>query len=597
NGKASPDFSQTLTTGGTVGNLGSVFSFTYSRKFQRLLETVNSYQALGSRLIPWNLFVNDKNTETVKMGFVGNLSYRLGQDHKLLWKNFYTRDSSDETRFLEGFSNGNTADERDTRLRYLTERIFTTQVSGEHYVRPLGSSLLEWRTAYSQAFRGEPDLRETIYRSEEGKNSYRFSPEGQSGFRQFSDQKDRIYEPGLDWSFYLIRDNFNATFKFGGLYQQRTRDFSSRRFVFLILDRSIDLRQSPEQLFRSENIVPNRIELREITRFTDTYDAEQDVYAGYAMADVVVAQKWRFLGGLRYEKSQIALKTFDPNTPGLAPLLTNLDNVDPLPAASAVYIARPSMNIRGGYSRTLNRPEFRELAPFQFTDISGRSTILGNPLLKQARIDNFDLRWEWFPGGMDLVAVSAFSKRFDKPIERVLFYAADVLTSFANTDFAASRGFELELKKKLGFVSGALENFTIYSNYTRVHSKVEIGEIPGLVLTTRERPLQGQANYIYNGVLEYANDSKGTDVRLLYNLVGRRISGVGATGLPDVYEQPNHFLDVSVGKRIPGWERVAFKFAATNLLNRAITELQGSRVFYRYKLGRGFSFGLSFDIY
>jgi len=596
-GKAAPDFSQTLTTGGTFGNLGTVFSFTYSRKFSRLLETVNSYQALGDRLIPWNLFTNDKNTETVKMGFVGNISYKLGQDHKLLWKNFYTRDSSDETRFLDGFSNGNTADERDTRLRYLTERIFTTQLSGEHYVRALGSSLLEWRFAYSNAFRGEPDLRETIYRSEEGKNDYFFSPEGQSGFRQFGDQKDRIYEPGVDWSFYLIRDRFNATFKVGGLYQERTRDFSSRRFVFLILDRRIDLRQSPEQLFRSENINPSTIELREITRFTDTFDADQKVYAGYAMADFIWNQRWRFLGGLRYEKSEINLQTFDPNAPGLAPLETRLANTNPLPAASVVYMVGPSMNFRGGYSRTLNRPEFRELAPFQFTDISGRSTILGNPNLQQANIDNYDVRWEWFPGGLDLYAVSLFSKRFQNPIERVLFYAADILTSYANTDRATSRGFEVEAKKNLGFLGGALENFSLYGNYSQIDSNVQIGDIPGLVLTSHRRPLQGQAKYILNSVLEYGNPRWGTDFRLLYNLVGRRITDVGANRLPDVYEQPNHFLDLSVAQRFRRWERIQFKFSAQNLLNRAITHLQGNQVYYRYSMGRSFGFGVSFDIY
>lgn len=126
---------------------------------------------------------DDKNTETVKMGLVGNVSYKLGQDHKLLFKNFYTADSSDETRFLYGFSNGNTADERDTRLRYLRESMWTSQASGQHYLKPLGNGLLEWRLAHARSAREEPDLCETIYRSEEGKNRYLFSPEGQSGFR------------------------------------------------------------------------------------------------------------------------------------------------------------------------------------------------------------------------------------------------------------------------------------------------------------------------------------------------------------------------------------------------------------------------------
>jgi len=213
---AAPDISQSITGGGSIGPLGAVFSLTYSHKNSRVIEAVNSYVMSAGELIPWNLFDNDKNTETVKMGFVGNLSYRLGDNHKLLWKNFYTRDSSDETRFLHGFSNGNTADERDTRLRYLQETLLTTQAAGEHYFHLFTNSLLEWRMAYSRSGRREPDLRETIYRSEQGRNDYFFSPEGQSGFRQYSNQNDRIYEPGVDWSFYIIRQGFNATIKLGG---------------------------------------------------------------------------------------------------------------------------------------------------------------------------------------------------------------------------------------------------------------------------------------------------------------------------------------------------------------------------------------------
>jgi outer membrane receptor protein involved in Fe transport len=108
------------------------------------------------------------------------------------------------------------------------------------------------------------------------------------------------------------------------------------------------------------------------------------------------AKDWHLTGGVRYEKSQISLNTYDPYRPTLEPLVTTLDNIDPLPAASVVYSVRQNMNFRGSYSRTVNRPEFREMAPFQFTDISGRSTIIGNPNLKQSKIDNVDFRWEWF---------------------------------------------------------------------------------------------------------------------------------------------------------------------------------------------------------
>ena len=73
--KAHPNFSQSFSGGGTFGNLGTVFSLTYGRKFQRRRETVNSYNELNGELVPYNSFVNDKNSESVKWGLVGNLSY------------------------------------------------------------------------------------------------------------------------------------------------------------------------------------------------------------------------------------------------------------------------------------------------------------------------------------------------------------------------------------------------------------------------------------------------------------------------------------------------------------------------------------------
>jgi TonB-dependent receptor len=439
-------------------------------------------------------------------------------------------------------------------------------------------------------------MRETIYRSEQGKNQFLFSSFGQSGFRQFTGQFDRIYEPGVDWSYFLIRDGLVATFKFGGLYHDRARDFSSRRFVFATFGGSLDFRLGAEKIFAQANITPDKIELREITRSTDTYDASHEIYAGYGMADVTLGKKWRFIGGLRAENSRQNLRTFDPFAPNLSPIVTRLETTDPLPSASVVYSMQPSMNLRAGFSRTLNRPEFRELAPFQFTDISGRSTLYGNPNLQRSRINNVDVRWEWFRGE-DLFAASFFHKAFDHPIERVLFYAGDVLTSFYNTDRATNNGLELEVRKNLGFLSPRLATWSVYSNYSRIASDVRIGDIPGVILTSKERPLQGQAGYIFNCVAEFTHPRWGSDWRVLYNLVGPRISEVGATLQPDVYEQPNHFLDLSFGQRFKRWERIQLRISAQNLLDRPITHLQGSQVFYRYSLGRTFSLGLSFDVF
>jgi len=118
-----------------------------------------------------------------------------------------------------------------------------------------------------------------------------------------------------------------------------------------------------------------------------------------------------------------------------------------------------------------------------------------------------------------------------------------------------------------------------------------------LVLTSLTRPLQGQAHHLFNAVLEANLPRSLTSFRVLYNFTGERISEVGATRLPDVYEQPLHFLDLAVGQRFPKWERVQVKFNIQNLLGRSITHLQGGKPYFQYHPGRIFSLGLGFDIY
>ena len=94
---------------------------------------------------------------------------------------------------------------------------------------------------------------------------------------------------------------------------------------------------------------------------------------------------WRFIGGARVEADSQRVETFDPfDRTAPTGVSTRLDNTDLLPAFSVVYRLDNDMNLRGGYGRTLNRPEFRELSPFEFTDVVGGRAVVGNPELVRA---------------------------------------------------------------------------------------------------------------------------------------------------------------------------------------------------------------------
>ena len=169
------------------------------------------------------------------------------------------------------------------------------------------------------------------------------------------------------------------------------------------------------------------------------------------------------------------VETFDPfDRTAPTGVSTRLDNTDLVPAFSVVYRLDNDMNLRGGYGRTLNRPEFRELSPFEFTDVVGGRAVVGNPELVRARIQNWDFRWEWFMSSNELLSAGFFFKDFENPIEREIQLTAQLRTSFINAQGAKNLGIELETRKNLGGLSSALQNFFVSANYTLVDSAVEI---------------------------------------------------------------------------------------------------------------------------
>ena len=104
-----------------------------------------------------------------------------------------------------------------------------------------------------------------------------------------------------------------------------------------------------------------------------------------------------------------------------------LDATDLFPSVNLIYSLTPDQNLRLAYSKTIARPSFKELSYAQIIDpISNR--IFNGSLyeypdwdgkLVETRIDNLDIRWEWFLEAGQMISLSGFYKKFDKPIELV----------------------------------------------------------------------------------------------------------------------------------------------------------------------------------
>ena len=575
--------------GGRFGKLGVVATMRHSQNSQITNEERTFYKVGAGGVERFNGPYDFDETRFVStVGGVGNLAYQFSPNHRLSVDNFYTHVGTDETRIFEGFNTDADTDIRNQRLFFVEEQIRSHHVGGDHLFPNASNSRLDWKIAVSQADRAEPDLREVLYEFDPAREAFVLADESQSGLRQFNDLVDDSVELSANWS--TLVENWAGLptqLKFGTSYIDRTRDFLSRRLRFVPTNtRGLDLSRPAEELFTSSFIGPN-FQLKEETRPTDRYDAAQETLSAYGMVDVPLAVRLRLVAGARVENFRQRVDTFDPFARavfGTTDVISaNLDETDVFPAVNLVYSVRNDQNLRVGFSQTVNRPEFRELAPFEFTDVVGGRATVGNPELQQSLIQNVDVRWELFPGvGEEVVAASFFYKNFDSPIERIVEPTAQLRTSFTNADSARNAGFEIEGRKALG------EYLFLGANYTYVDSEVTLDAAARQVQTSLVRPLAGTSKNLFNTTIEVS--SAGYSGRLLVNFFDDRISDVGSLGLPDIVQDGRNSLDFVFSKR---FTQVSFRFAVSNLTDAPYVFRQGGLDQRVYKLGRTMAFGLS----
>ena len=557
---------------------------------------------LNETLSPVTAYDIERTGNEVEWGSVLNTSLRFSPQHLLSIKTLFTHTAEDETRTWEGFNADRNTDMRSTRLRYVERQLFSGQVAGMHdfnFGEPVleeeakrPNVSMEWRLTYSRASRDEPDTRENIY-EDRGDGTYTFRDVTHSGSRFFFDLEDDEYNARLDWKVPLGAEGL---FKFGGLLRDRARTFDVRRFRFLPsdqVDATVNLSDPPEILFQTQNIAPRVFELRESTRSTDNYLAAHNIYSSYLMLDLPITTKWQVMTGVRLESSDQTVTTYDPFSASRKAIEANLETLDWLPGMNVTYRLTERMNLRLAASRTITRPDFRELAPFEFTDFVGGRTVLGNPDLERTQINNFDFRWETFPQIGGILAVSAFYKRFQKPIEQIVQPQAEVRITYENAEGANNYGLELEARQNLGILTEALRQFSINTNAALISSQVVLPEDVG-IQTSSERPLQGQCPYIVNVSIGFEDPNWGISSAIAYNIFGRRLSEVGNHGVPDVYEQPRGQLDASFSRTVANYFK--FSVSAKNLLDPDVHFKQGEEPYVRYKLGRAFSFGISYNL-
>ncbi|MBI3204836.1 MAG: TonB-dependent receptor [Myxococcales bacterium] len=597
-----PNYNLSLVGGdsfdlGEKRRLGTLVALTYGRKFlRRSGEEIRTFGLDGNGALQQK---NDIEGETgfdqVGWGAFAGVSYEFNPKHRIGLVGFHSQAGDKEARVFEGFHEERSAIIRETRLRYVSRALTFGQLRGEHELSELDDAKLDWSLFASRAGRDEPDTRGTIYTYDSGLDAYTFEDDALSGSHFFAEQKEKTYGGALDFTQPLIQGDAPASLKLGTLMSFRDREFDARRFRYRQVPGSDPnlLLLPPDQLFTDGNI-GTALALQEDTRANDSYTADLNVYAVYLMSDTSLSKRLRFVAGQRLEVARQGIESVDPFAPNVGKVSTRIDTTDLLPSASLIFKATDSANLRASVTRTIARPQLRELAPFSFTDYFGGTNVEGNPELDRTLITNGDLRFEYFPTASEVLAFSTFYKHFDGAIEQVLQAQGAVagIATFDNADSASLIGVELEGRKGLGFLSQSLKDVSLIANLTLARSRVSLDPEKATFVTNSDRPLSNQAPWVVNAMLDYGSQDLGLKARLLYNISGRSIVTVGTNGLPDVYEQPRHSMDAVVAKDLG--KHVELKLSATNILNAAHVRTQGEtddgdNVVRKYQDGSTFS--------
>ena len=593
-----PQFDWSTVAGGSFGRFGLIGALTFGNRPEFQSETQRYVRQGAGAPVIFSEYEDFRSyTEHAKLGAVFNASVRLTPSQQLVIRNTLTHDAEKSAREFSGYDGGVDSEVASERLRWVERKTLATGIEGNHSFASLHNSLIHWQFTRSLSTRSEPDLREVI-RSELSNGTYVFASLGSSGVRFFSELEDHINEPQIDFSIPFFRGEVSGLFKTGFRATIRSREFAARRFRYIPQQRTtLDLLLPSNSLFAPENIRPTGFQIVEFTRGTDTYSADMNVFAGYGMIDLALGSRWRFTGGVRWEGSRQEVSTIDSLVPNSAPVVAVLENTDPAPGVNVIYALNGTQNLRVSYSRTLSRPDFRELSPFDFNDVLGGYVVQGNANLKRATINNYDLRWERFSSGNQLIAASVFAKTFSNPIEQTILPSNDLRETYVNAQGARNMGIELEFRRALGSMLPMLNDFSVSSNFTFVDSNVEISPADAAILTTDSRPLLGQSRTIANVITEWNKPKWRSTARLFVNYVSRRLSDVGAFHLPDVYQEGNTSLDFSYQISLSESGRWNVKFEAENLSDAPHRWTQGDFVQREYRNGRNFQIGMSYSFF
>ncbi len=583
----SPNFIGGLSLGNRFWNdrLGLMLATSVQNTFRGTERTYNSVKMASGQqaMYIYNLQRRLYSTHDMTSGTHAKLDLSLG-NHQLEWYNMYIYAHSQGVRYNSSISTEYiTADsytqDDEMRSSEQIQNILATHLRGRHRWSP--GFTVDWAGIYSQARAEDPDKTyltltnsvSTMGASSSDADSGSLWDNDNTILKTLPKGMERRYQHNKDADLagYIhlsqlsrLEHNVDILWKTGAQYRRKER--ANRYYSYLFNPANISQKLNDNSFSQYSSIDwVCRTPYSQASQLN--YDSQEHVGAVYAMANVHST-----LGELNFGFRA-------EHTHQVYTMLQKFRNMgqmgaqsywDCLPSASLKWTPTSRVNLRLSYYRSINRPSFYEIVPYQVMGEEYQEK--GNPSLRRARIDNLDLRWEWFPSATEQVMAGVFYKYLHDPIEQVFVTSdgrigsgTDAYYMPDNLGDARNFGFEVDVIKYI-------RHFGFKANYTYTHSSIttskreyQPGSAEYKTGVTQTRPLANQVPHVANLSLLYRDTRYGWNAQLAASYNSSRLALVSPFKDADQWDRYVFGLDLSAEKQFA--HGISLFLKANNLLN------------------------------
>ena len=564
-----------------------------------------------------DLQVRDYAVNRERTGLNGALDYRFSPSNSLFVRGIFTRFADQEYRRRTRYRVGDDRIERELKDRLETQVIGNVQAGADHFLA--NGVFIDYRVSVSYAEEDEPDRHDTTFRQDDvlfnpnvsaaliDPDNLQANPLNES-LAAFS-LDDQVIENNLTTDRDVVgafdleiplapRTNFAGTFKAGVKYRdkRKTRDnsalvFESEDDLFLaeFVDPSfnvgtvLDGRYTPgshvaadaARRFRSQFAFESEVDFE--ADLAD-YGATERTAAAYGQADLALGPAMTLLTGVRVESTRIdytgneMLFDDEGDFAAIDPIADRRDHTKVFPGVHWRYAFTPDSNLRAAVTRSMARPNYYDLVPFQLILEEDSEIVRGNATLRPTMSSNFDLMVEHYFQSVGVVSGGFFYKSLTDFIFPFTFGedrngdVFDVLEP-RNGEDARVSGVELAFQNQLRALPAPFDGLGLYANYTLTDSDATLPE-----RAAEELRLPGQARHVGNFAVWY--EKRGFSARASLNFRGRALFEVSDDPAEDVFLDANHQLDLTVSQALTGNLRLFVN--ALNLTNQPLRFHEGS---------------------